>query len=393
MPAADNDTASGGARPLPIQRHLFEIPDDIAYFNCASLAPQLQAVRQAAERALQRRAQPWLIRSDDWFTEVEQRRALFAQVADVDPEGVALVPATSYGLAVAAVNLRAGSGQDVIVLADEYPSNYYTWQRFARRTGAAVTVVERRVGQAWAEAVLDALDERAAVVAVPAVHWTDGALVDLVAVGARAREVGAALVIDASQSLGAMPLDLTDIRPDYLVAVGYKWLLGPFGLGYLYVAPQHRDGVPLEENWIARLGSEDFSELVTYQERYQPGARRFDVGQRTHFETTAPAIAALRQLLDWGIDRIAATLEQVTGRIEEVVRAQGLELTSPDRGPHMLGIRLPEQARRRVAVALTKAGVHAGLRGASLRVSPHLWTTDQDVDRLAAALADAVNER
>jgi selenocysteine lyase/cysteine desulfurase len=393
MPAVDNDTTSGGARPLPIQRHLFEIPDDIAYFNCASLAPQLEAARQAAERALQRRAQPWLIRSDDWFTAVEQRRALFAHVAEVDPEGVALVPATSYGLAVAAANLRAEPGQHVVVLAEEYPSNYYTWQRFAGRTGAAVTVVERRVGQAWAEAVLDALDERAAVVAVPAVHWTDGALVDLVAIGSQARAVGAALVVDASQSLGAMPLDLAAIRPDYLVAVGYKWLLGPFGLGYLYVAPQHRDGVPLEENWIARLGSEDFSELVAYQERYQPGSRRFDVGQRTHFETTAPAIAALRQLLDWGVDRIAATLEQVTGRIEEVVRAQGLALTSADRGPHMLGIRLPEPARQRVAVALTKAGVHAGLRGASLRVSPHLWTTDQDVDRLAAALADAVNER
>jgi selenocysteine lyase/cysteine desulfurase len=393
MPADSDTTASGGARPLPPQRDLFEIPEDIAYFNCASLAPQLKAARQAAESALRRRAQPWLIRGDDWFTEVEQRRALFAQIAGVDPEGVALVPATSYGLAAAAANLRAGPGQRVVVLAEEYPSNYYTWQRFAGRTGAAVTVVGRQAGQAWGEAVLGALDERAAVVAVPAVHWTDGAVVDLVAVGARARQVGAALVVDASQSLGAMPLDLAAIRPDYLVTVGYKWLLGPFGLGYLYVAPQHRDGVPLEENWIARLGSEDFSGLVSYQERYQPGARRFDVGQRTHFEITAPAIATLRQLLDWGVDRIAATLGQITGRIEEAVRGEGLVLTSPDRGPHMLGIRLPELARKRVALALTEAGVHVGMRGASLRVSPHLWTTDQDVDRLAAALADAANGR
>jgi selenocysteine lyase/cysteine desulfurase len=394
MPAVESHTtASGGARPLPPQRDLFEIPDDVAYFNCASLAPQLKAARQAAESALQRRAQPWLIRGDDWFTEVEQRRALFAQIAGVDPEGVALVPATSYGLAAAAANLRAGPGQRVVVLAEEYPSNYYTWQRFAGRTGAAVTVVGRQAGQAWGEAVLGALDERTAVVAVPAVHWTDGAVVDLVAVGARARQVGAALVVDASQSMGAMPLDLAAIRPDYLVTVGYKWLLGPFGLGYLYVAPQHRDGVPLEENWIARLGSEDFSGLVAYQERYQPGARRFDVGQRTHFETTAPAIATLRQLLDWGVDRIAATLGQITGRIEEAVRGQGLVLTSPDRGPHMLGIRLPELARQRVALALAEAGVHAGMRGASLRVSPHLWTTDQDVDRLAAALAGGANGR
>ena len=149
--------------------------------------------------------------------------------------------------------------------------------------------MERRDGQRWGEAVVAALDERVAVVAVLATHWTDGGSVDLAAIGARAREAGAALVVDASQAVGAMPLDWPRIRPDYLVTVGYKWLLGPFALGYLHVAEPHRDGVPLEENWISRLGSEDFAALVDYQDRYQPGARRFDVGQRTHFETTPMA--------------------------------------------------------------------------------------------------------
>ncbi|HEU4400150.1 MAG TPA: aminotransferase class V-fold PLP-dependent enzyme [Actinomycetota bacterium] len=377
-------------RPLPVQRALFDIPDDVAYFNCASLAPQLEAARQAAEVAWRRRARPWLIGSDDWFTEAEERRTLFARLAGVDAEGVALVPATSYGLAVAAANLTAGPGQRVLVLAEDYPSNYYTWQRFARRTGATVAAVGRQDGQSWAEAVLDALDERTAVVAVLAVHWTDGAVVELGAVAAGARAVGAALVVDASQALGAVPLDLAAVQPDYLVSVGYKWLLGPFGLGYLYVAPQHRDGVPLEENWISRLGAQDFARLVDYEDRYQPGARRFDVGQRTHFETTPMAIVALRQLLEWGVPRVAATLQRTTGRIEREVQAMGLSLTSRDRGPHMLGVRLPAPARRRVAAAFAGANVFVGVRGASLRVSPHLWTTDQDVGRLVAALADAL---
>jgi selenocysteine lyase/cysteine desulfurase len=387
----DPTTGPAAPRPLPVQRELFDIPDDVAYFNCASLAPQLRSAREAAESAWRRRAQPWLIRADDWFTEAEERRALFARLAGVDADGVALVPATSYGLAVAAANLTAAPGQRVLVLAEDYPSNYYTWQRFARRTGATLAAVARTDGQTWAEALLEALDERTAVVAVLAVHWTDGALVDLDAVAARARAVGAAVVVDASQALGAMPLDLAAARPDFLVSVGYKWLLGPLGLGYLYVAPQHRDGVPLEENWISRLGSQDFTSLVDYQDRYQPGARRFDVGQRTHFETTPMAIAALRQLLDWEVPRVAATLGQTTDRIEEQVRALGLGLTSPDRGPHLLGIRLPPPARQRVAAALTRAGVFAGVRGSSLRVSPHLWTTGEDVGRLVAALADALD--
>jgi selenocysteine lyase/cysteine desulfurase len=190
-----------------------------------------------------------------------------------------------------------------------------------------------------------------------------------------------------------VPLDLTAIRPDYLVSVGYKWLLGPFALGYLYVAEGHRDGVPLEENWISRLGSEDFSALTGYQDRYQPGARRFDVGQRTHFETTPMAVAALRQLLAWEVPRIAATLGQVTGRIQREVEAIGLSLTTSDRVPHMLGIALPAQARPAVAEALAEAGVFAGVRGLSLRVSPHLWTTDQDVERLVDALTKATDGR
>jgi selenocysteine lyase/cysteine desulfurase len=392
MPPPDHPTAGPAApRPLPVQRDLFDIPSDVAYFNCASLAPTLRASREAAEAALAWRARPWRISSDDWFSGAEERRALFARLAGVDPDGVALVPATSYGLAVAAANLTAGPGRRVLVLADDYPSNRYTWQRFAGRTGASLVTVDRRDGRTWGEAVLEELDERTAVVAVLATHWTDGGAVDLAAIGERARQAGAALVVDASQALGAAPLDLATVRPDYLVTVGYKWLLGPFALGYLYVAERHRDGVPLEENWISRLGSEDFGALVDYQDRYQPGARRFDVGQRTHFETTPMAVAALRQLLDWEVERIAATLGQVTGRIQRAVEAIGLRLTSGDRVPHMLGIALPEEARGAVAAALADAGVFAGVRGSSLRVSPHLWTTDQDVERLVDALTKATN--
>jgi selenocysteine lyase/cysteine desulfurase len=290
---------------------------------------------------------------------------------------------------VAAANLDARPGQRVLVLADDYPSNWYTWQRFARRTGAEVVAVDRRDGQGWGEAVIQALDERTAVVAVLATHWTDGGAVDLAAIGARARQAGAALVVDASQALGAVPLDLAAARPDYLVTVGYKWLLGPFALGYLYVAERHRDGVPLEENWISRAGSQDFAALVDYQDRYGGGARRFDVGQRTHFETTPMAVAALRQLLDWEVPRIAATLGRLTGSIQRRVEAMGLRLTTSDRVPHMLGIALPDQARAAAARALTEAGVFVGVRGSSLRISPHLWTTDEDVDRLVGALTTA----
>ena len=381
--------AATPTRPIPVQRGLFDVPDGVAYLNVASVAPVLRSGLEAGHAALATRARPWLLGRADWFEGAERRRALFAELVGATAEGIALVPATSYGLAVAAANLDAAPGRRVLVLAEEYPSGIYTWRSFVRRTGAELLTVGRQPGQSWTEAVLAACDERVAVVSVPQVHWTDGALVDLDAVAERSRQVGAALVIDASQSAGAMPLRVDVLRPDFLVTVGYKWLLGPFGLAYLYVAPAHRDGRPLEENWILRRGAEDFARLVDYRDDYQPGARRFDVGARTAFELTPMAVAALEQLQAWGVDRIAASLRQVTGEVERQARARGLGVPA-ERGPHLLGVQVPAAAMPRVLQALQAAGVHVAPRGAALRVSPHLHTSDQDVASLFAALDQAL---
>jgi selenocysteine lyase/cysteine desulfurase len=372
------------------QRAAFNVPEDIAYFNTASLSPQLHSVRAAGDLALERRGRPWTISSADWFTDVERLRSLFAQIIGASAEGVALVPATSYGFAIAARSLPLRAGRRVLVLQDEYPSGVYTWRAAARRSGAEVLTVTREPGQSWTEAVLAALDESVEIVSVPNVHWTDGALVDLGPIAARARELGARLVIDASQSVGAMPIDVGELEPDFLVSVGYKWQLGPFGLGYLYVAEEHRQGEPLEENWISRAGSEDLTRLVDYRDEYQPGARRFDVGGRTKFELTPMAIAALEQILEWEVPRIAATLAQRTSEIAR--RAAGLGLDPvPDerRGPHLLGVRLPEQARDRALSALEEANCFVAVRGSSLRIAPHLHTSDEDVERLFEGLAQA----
>ncbi len=363
----------------------------MAYFNTANLSPLLHSVRAAGQQALDRRAKPWTISAPDWFTDVEELRTRFARLIGGTADDVAVVPATSYGLAVAARNLTAGPGDRVLVLDHEFPSNYYTWQRFAQRTGADLLVVEQERGQSWTEAILDAVDERVAIASDPNVHWTNGALVDLERVAPALREAGSAFVIDASQSLGAMPLDVAALRPDALVAVGYKWLLGPFSLGYLYLDPRLHDGEPLEENWILRAGSDDFGRLVDYEDEYLPGARRFDVGQRTSFQLTPMALAAIQQLLDWTVPSVAATLQARTDEIAAGAVGLGLTTPPPDlRAPHMLGLELPPEAARQVAAALTEAKVIASVRGSSLRISPHLHNNQEDVDRLLGAVASAL---
>jgi selenocysteine lyase/cysteine desulfurase len=377
--------------PLEARREEFDLPADVAYFNTANISAVPRLVREAAERALARRAAPWEIGMTEWFGDVERLRGLVARLLDADAEGVALVPATSYGFAVAARNLRLAPWHRIVVLAEEYPSGIYTWRRLANQTGAEIHTVEREAGQSWTEAVLATLDERTGIVSVPNVHWTDGSLVELEPIAARARELGCRLAIDASQSLGAMPISVERLRPDFLVSVGYKWQLGPLGLAYLYVAPEHRDGEPIEENWINRAGSEDFAGLVDYVEEYQPGARRFDVGARSSFQLVPMSIAAVELLLEWAPARIAATLARTTAAIARGAAALGLEpVPAEQRGPHMLGVRLPEAARESALAALSDAGCYASLRGKSLRIAPHLHNTPEEVERLLDALRAAV---
>ena len=378
--------------PLGGQRQAFDIPPEIAYFNTASLSPHLHRVREAGERALDRRGRPWTISSADWFSDVERLRGLFGRLIGADAEGVALVTATSYGFAVAARNLRLRSGDRILVLAGEYPSGIFSWRTAARKTGAEIVTVVREPGETWTDAILSVLDERIRIVSVPQVHTTDGALVELEAVADRTHALGARLVIDACQSAGVMPIDVERLRPDFLVTVGYKWLLAPFSLAYLYVADEHRDGEPLEENWIVRVGAEDFTGLDDYSDEYQPGARRFDMGARTSFNLTPMAIAAIEQLLEWRLPRIAASLQETTATL--AARAAELGLSPPPadrRAPHILGLGLPAEARERALPALAAANCFAAMRGGSLRIAPHLHTTPEDVDRLIGALAGVLD--
>lgn len=374
--------------PLPSQRHLFELPDSVTYLNCAYMSPQLRSVRAAGEVALGMKAQPWRLKAEDFFTGSEALRGLFGRVVGADAEGVALVPSVSYGMAVASANVRVREGQRLVVLAEEFPSNIYPWRELARRFRAEVVTVARPEDGDWTRAVLAQVDDRCALVAVPHCHWTDGSWVDLVRVGQRVREVGAALAVDGTQSVGALPFDVGAVQPDFLVCAGYKWLMGPYGVGYLYVAPRFREGVPVEQNWLLRQGSEDFSRLVDYRDAYQPGARRFDVGERSNFQLVPMAAAALEQILAWKVEDTQATLRALTGRVAKGAVELGLEVVPEAfRTGHLVGLRRRGGYAPTVARSLAGQDIHVSVRGDNLRVSPHLYNTPADVDRLLAALA------
>ena len=370
------------------QRRLFEIPGDISYLNCAYMSPQLRSAREAGERAVGRKSRPWEIAPPDFFGDAEESRALFARLVGGEPDGVALVPSVSYGIAVAAANVPVREGQRILILEDQFPSNVYAWRELAKRSGAKLVTVPRPADHDWTSAVLEQLDANTAVAALPNCHWTDGSLLDLRRVSERAREAGAALVVDAIQSLGAHPFDVREVRPDFLIASAYKWLLGPYGVGFMYAGEGWREGEPIEHNWINRRGSEDFSGLVSYEEAFQPGARRYDVGERANFALLPVANEALRQILEWGVENVRETIGGLTDLIEGEARERGIEAVPKEaRARHMIGLKLGTAAPQDLAARLAAQGVYVSVRGESVRVSPHLYNTERDVERLFAALA------
>jgi selenocysteine lyase/cysteine desulfurase len=373
------------------QRELFEIAEGVAYLNCAYMSPQLRTVREVGERAVARKSRPWEITPYHFFEDVERARALFARLVGGETDGVALTPSVSYGVAVAAANVEVREGQEILILEDQFPSNVYQWRELAAHSGAKLVTVPRPTDHDWATAILGLLDENVAVVAVPNCHWTDGSLVDLARVGERAREVGAALVVDAIQSLGAYPFDVEEVRPDFLLTSVYKWLLGPYGVGFMYVGEDYREGTPIEHNWINRRGSEDFSRLVGYQDAFQPGARRYDVGERSNFVLLPMASEALRQILDWGIENVAETIGGLTDLIEAEARRRGIEaVPAKRRARHMIGLRLGRRVPEGLAARLSEEKVFVSVRGESVRVSPHLYNTEKDVERLFEVLDRAI---
>ncbi len=372
---------------IPCQRELFDIPENITYLNCAYTSPLLKSAREAGRAAIQAKANPWTITSADFFSSAETARELFARLIDCKSDDVALVPAVSYGIALAARNLPVEQDQTIVILQDQFPSNVYSWMSLAHEKKAVVKTVQRPSDNDWTAAVLEAIDSDTAIVAVQNCHWTDGTLLDLEKIGEKCRAMNTALVVDGIQSIGAMPFSIDRVRPDFLIAASHKWLLGAYSFGFCYVAPKWQAGTPLEENWFNRAGSEDFARLVDYRESYQPGARRYDQGEASSFILAPIAAAGIRQILEWGVENISNSLQTKTDAIADRAKQMGLSAApSHTRAPHMIGISKPGGFQKDLPLLLAQDNIFVSVRGDSVRISPHLFSTEEDIDRLFTVL-------
>ncbi len=376
---------------LTSQRHLFDIPDDVAYFNCASRTPFLKAVAAAAGDGLTNRLAPWAWDPAVVADRVGRVRGRFAGLIGAGADDIAICPSASYGLATAARNLSIEQNQTIIVLADQFPSNVFIWMEKAQEAGAEVLTVPRPSDGDWTSAVLERIDGRTAIAALPPCHWADGGTLDLITIGGALRTRGAALVVDATQWVGAAPFDAGATRADYLVAAAYKWLCCPNGMALMYVAPDRHGGRPFEHNdYNHPATAASIEGDLVYDMSYPPGARRFDVGQTQNLTLIPMALAALDQVAAWTPQGVADGLRPVIDRVAETAAEMGFQLPpAAHRSPHFISLSRPAPAPGDLIPRLAAAGVYAAKRCGGLRLAPHLYVSDQDVDHLFQALAEA----
>ena len=357
----------------------------------------MKSVEKAGLRGLRAKRSPFNIKAQDFFSDANVLRERFAKLVNVsDPKRIAIIASASYGIANAAKNLNISKSQHIIVAADQFPSNYYTWQSLCNDTGAQMKIVTPpqalvNRGKIWNERVLESIDKNTRAVAIANTHWADGTKFDLEAIRKRTNEVGALLVIDGTQSVGALPFDVQKIKPDALFCAGYKWLFGPYSIAMGYYSEYFDKGKPMEDSWMNRLNADDFAALVTYQPAYQPGALRYDVGEKSNFINVPMMINALEQINKWGVQNIQEYCSSLTEPAVEQLRSKGYWVEDKlYRGGHLFGIRVPKEISiDKLRETLLKNKVYVSLRGDAIRVAPNVYNTEKDLKKFVSILMRA----
>jgi selenocysteine lyase/cysteine desulfurase len=379
---------------LQNQRSAFSIPSDTTFLNNAYLGPLPKTVEAAAIEALKKKRNPGQITAMDFFTESDLLRKEYAKLVNTkETQRIVIIPSVSYGIANVVRNTRLVKGDEVIVVSEEFPSDYYPWARLCEETGATLKTIQApdtldRRGEQWNIRILEGINKNTKVVSMSNVHWADGTLFHLADIRKRTKDVGAALVIDGTQSIGALPFDIQEVQPDALICAGYKWLLGPYSIGLAYYGERYDNGVPVEESWMNRLNAEDFRSLVQYNPQYKPGSLRYEVGEHSNFIYVPMMIEALKLINKWKPANIQKYAKSITTDAIGKLRNAGFWIEDEDsRGQHLFGIRVPKNTDLdKVIGKFKKNKVFVSFRGDAIRAAVNVYNSKGDMDKLASLL-------
>lgn len=379
-------------RMLASQRAMFDIPREICYLNAASYSPLPIRTQEAARAAVGRKGMPWKLPASFASEQNERTRAAAARLINADPSDVALTPSISYGVATAAKLLTIPRGTRVIVLESDHSSPVLEWHARAEAQGFTVETVMQPEDGDWTSAVLGAIERSGApqvsLASISSVHWSDGGLIDVDRVSTALKARGAMFLIDATQGVGVLAMDVKRLDPDFVLFPTYKWVLGPYGRAFLYVAKRHQNGVPLEQTSAGRRDVRAENSVYFTDLNYVPDARRFDMGERDYFISMEMASIGMEMLAEWGASAVVQRIAVLTERIAQGVRDLGVSV--PDsrlRAPHILSLAFKGGMPAGLVEGMASEGVYVAPRLGRLRISPHVYNDEADVDRFVEVLA------
>lgn len=373
------------------QKSLFSLPADLHYLNNAAGGPMnINAERKGME-ALMLGRNPIMRTRDHFFEPVQKAKTSFGQLVNTSSDRIAIIPSASYGLATAANNIELKKDDEIIILEDQFPSNYYIWKDKCNKSGAKLTIISApdstQKSLDWTTDIITAINPKTKVVAMGNVHWMDGTYYDLEAIGKECRQHGSYFIIDGTQSVGALPFDVKKVQPDALIVASYKWLLGIYGQGFAYFGDRLLGGQPLEINWINKERSYDFENLTDYIDDYQPCAARYSMGEQSSYIAIAMVNESLELLNQWGPSNIQTYAKSLTHDAWQILKSEGIIIDTSKPSHHMTGLRFNDQwDMNHLQEKLKENNIVVSRRGTALRVSVNMYNEARDINALVRTI-------
>ena len=356
------------------------------------MSPMLKKVEKAGIAGIKQKRKPYQIVPNDFFQNVTLTKKCFSSIIDCDNhERIAIIPAASYGIANVVNNIKLNPGEEIILVDEQFPSNVYPWLAYANNKNINVVFVKRPnslngCGKKWNEKILKSINNKTKVVAIGHVHWADGTLFDLLSIRKKTKKVGALFIIDGTQSIGALPFSIKKFKPDALICAGYKWLMGPYGIGLAYYGPYFDKGDPIEDNWINRKGSENFSGLVEYNNEYGVFSKKYNVGQQSNFILIPMLLEGLKQITRWGVNNIQDYCKNLIGEeIKKIDKKKYWVEEESYRSNHLFGT-VPVEKDNKLLKKFKEKKISISIRGNKIRISPNVYNSKSEIKKLFECL-------
>ena len=368
----------------------FEI-EDATYLNLAAQSPMPKVAHRAVQTAIEWKKFPHRIADSAYFEVPNRIRASIAKLIGASSEEIALTTGASSGMSAVAYGLTWKPGDEVLTARGEFPLQYTTWKPMEAREGIVMKVVAPRERFITADDFLAAMTPRTRLVSVSLVRFDNAVLLDAARIAAACHAQGALLLLDVSQACGGMPLDVNVLGADFMVCAGYKWLLSPYGTGFFWARNEHTDKMrPGPFYWAAAEGAENFHSLAFENPKPVRGARRWDMAETSNYFNFAATDASLQFVLQFGPETVEAhnrkLIDFLFERLPKDRCVAASPLDSAHRGPYgCFAARTPEKTAE-LYQKLVKEKIFTSLREGNIRVSPHLYNSERDIDRLIAAI-------